>query len=232
MTKAFTALISLAFAASACGEVASSRGTAGAMKEDRGVAVGHVVCTKDGGTKALTPRIRAREEGVHLLIHNRGEAIEFFMRETSSESNHGGRLRERITRDVFTHAPGEIWIACLDRDEAMPPWMGSDERYASFEIVDPDGLWVDYEPECERTEEERGDKLYKAKTVGELEAWVRDRFDIRTGVRDIPGYPGTGWKLPNWVIVEDDRTLAFFMAAKDKEGLWVLMGAEGCVQEG
>lgn len=202
----------------------------GAAPAKPGVAVGRVVCTADGDTKVLTPRIRAREEGVHLLIHNRGEAIEFFMRETDSESNHGGRLRNRVTRDVFTHAPGEIWILCLDRDERPPPWMGSDSRYGTFEIVDPDGLWVDYELECERTEEERRDNLYEADSVDELEAWVRERFDIHIGVRDTPGYPGTGWKLPNWVIVEGDRTLAYFMAAKD-EGVWELMWAKGCVQE-
>lgn len=221
-------LLLIGLAATSCGVAESSDGNARAQApQDDGVAVGRVVCTADGETRVLTPRIRAGREGVRMLIYNRGDAVEFFMRETDSESNHGGRLRDRTTRDVFTHAPGEVWIVCLDRKEPPPAWMDPDPRYATFEIVDPDELWVDYEPECERTDEVRGDPVTRTRSVDELEAWIRERFGIDSGDRATPGYPETGWKLPNWVIEDGDRTIAYFVAVKD-DGMWRLLVAEGC----
>ena len=219
----------------ACGTAlapASERGATPHPEETappRGAAVGRVVCD-EGGARVVTPRIRARVDGVHILFRNRSGAFEFYMRgESSGDNNHGGRLRGPTTKDVSSHAPGMMWVACRQRGEPHLPFYEHDPRYDSFEIVDPDGLWVAFEPECSNPEEIEWERIEDAETLEDVEAWVRDRFGIDGGERLRPGYPETQWKGDPWVIVVDGRTLAYFNAMRDDVG-WVVLNARGCTQ--
>ena len=200
-----------------------------AVPRPAGAALGRIVCD-DGGARVLTPRIRAKVDGVHILFRNRSGAIEFYMRGASSgDNNHGGRLRGPTTRDVSSHAPGTMWVACRQRGEAHLPFYEHDPRYDSFEIVDPDGLWVPHEPDCSDPEEVERERIEDAETIEDVEAWVRDRFGVHDGERRRPGYPQTQWKGDPWVIVVDGRTLVYFHAVRDDVG-WMVLQAQGCSQ--
>ncbi len=229
-----TALVATAAVLSACGSQAASSdvpnlpAASSHAPATKAAAVGHIVCTRDGATEMRTPRVRARRDGVHIAFHVRGDAFEFFMRGAEDpDNNHGGRLRGKLVRDVSSHGPGAMWVACVDRGEEPLPFYEDDPRYARFEIVDPNDLWVSPKPECDETQEVRDEKLRDAESIDEVEAWIRDRFGIDGGHRTRPGYPQTGWKLPTWVIVEDGTTLSYFVAAKD-DGFWTVLIAEGC----
>lgn len=218
-------LIALVISASACGvPAAPTKVSPGAVSGRQGVAVGQVVCTPAGDTRVLTPLIRARRDGVHILIRNQGNAVEFNIRVPGGM--HGGPLRRRVTRSVASDPPGPAEIMCRDKGEEYPSF-GDDARFVPFEIVDPDGLWVSLEPDC--------DPVIKAKRwfargtpTKTVEAWVRDRFDIDVGERMQPGYPRTGWKGIPWVIADDDTTFAYFDAYPHKRGGPLLAEAKGC----
>ena len=175
----------------------------------------------------LTPRIRARRDGVHILIQNRGHAAMVETGPEGGDSSHGGRLRRGATRLGGPDGPGEMWVACLDRGEASPLVSDSKARYGTYEIVDPNGLWVSFDPDCDRVEEV--DRWFAQGTsVETIEAWVRDEFDLDEGDRMRPGYPETGWKGDPWVIADDDTTFAYFGAYPHRRGGPLLAEAEGC----
>lgn len=185
------------------------------------------MCGRDG-TEIRTPRVVARRDGVHIRFENRFGAFEFFMRSAEDpEDNHGGRLRGRSSRDVSSHGPGTMFVACRHKGEEHLPFYEGDPRYARFEIVDPQGLWVPFEPDCESIDSVSNERPHDVDTFEEVEAWVRERFDVEAGERVRPGYPETEWKGDPWVIRHEGRTLVYFHAFKDDVG-WYIARAEGC----
>ena len=175
-----------------------------------------------------TPRVEAHADGVHLRFQNRSSAFEFFMRSASDpDDNHGGRLRGRAVKDVSSHAPGHMWVACRHRGEEHLPFYEDDPRYARFEIVDPKDLWIPFDPDCDSVETVRNERLRDAESLEDVETWVRDRFDVEAGERVRPGYPETRWKGNPWVIRHEERTVVYFSAFEDDAG-WIVTHAEGC----
>lgn len=190
-------------------------------------SVGRVSC-EVGGARVSTPTVRARRDGIHLEFRNPAGMDEFYMwAADDADDNHGGRLRAYRTKDVSSHAPGQMWVACMDRGEPHPPFNEDDSRYARFEIVDPRGLWVAWEPDCSDVEDVESRRVNDAGSLEDVERWVRERFDIEGGSRVRPGYPGTQWKGAPWVIVKERRTLAYFQAYEDDVG-WIVQMARGC----
>lgn len=216
-------LLSFLVLVPACG-VASSNEPVSSVPP---AAVARIVCGPAGAT-VVTPRVRARSDGIHIRFRNVAGAIEFYMRaEGDPTQNHGGRLRARLTEGVASHPPGKMLVACRRPGEAPPPFYGDDPRYDSFEIVDPDELWVPIHPGCSDIDRVRDRRLPRADSVTDVEAWVRDHFDVHGGRRVRPGYPETQWKGNPWVISESGTTLAYFHAFRDDRG-WMLPLAEGC----
>ena len=198
------------------------------------VGVLRVVCNEHL-TVVLTPRVRARTDGIHVVFINRAGTDEFYMRsDDDPDENHGGRLPERITKDVSSHAPGRMRVACYERSNS-PAYDGDDPRFAEFEIVDPEGLWIPFKVACQDPEtidgtEPDGTEMIVpgARSVDDVERYLRERFDLpREAVRARPGYPETGWKGNPFVLRHKGETIAYFHAFVD-DGKWRLALAEVC----
>lgn len=198
-----------------------------AASSTRAVSVLRVLCNENR-TVVLTPQVRARPDGIHVVFVNRGGADEFFMRSDDfADENHGGRLRGRVAKDVSSHAPGDMRVACYERGEA-PPYYGDDDRYAEFEIVDPDDLWIPWKVECPDPETLSDRRVEGANGVDDVARWLRDRYDLPpASARVRPGYPETGWKGNPWVLVHGGRTIAYFHAWKTRGG-WTIVMADVC----
>ena len=198
------------------------------------VGVLRVVCNEHR-TVVLTPKVRARSDGIHVVFINRAGAGGFFMRsDDDPDDNHGGRLAGRITKDVSSHAPGRMRVACYERGHS-PSFYGDDERYAEFEIVDPHDLWIPWKVGCEDpqtidgTEPDGTEMIVPgAHGVDDVEQYLRERFDLpREAVRVRPGYPETGWKGNPFVLRHEGETIAYFHAFAD-DGKWRLALAKVC----
>ena len=189
-------------------------------------AVLRVVCEQEG-TRVLSSQVRARPDGIHVEFLNRAGMNGFYMRSTESEENHGGRLRGRIQKDVSSHAPGTMQVACHERGD-HPDFYGDDARYAQFEIVDPDDLWIPWTVACDRPETLESERVEGARSAMDVERWLRDRFDVPAeAVRMRPGYPDTQWKGDPWVLRHEDETIVYFHAFQEA-GAWRIESAEVC----
>lgn len=222
------ALLICSVALSACGSPVPAT-QAGSEAPEPVSDVLKVVCEGDR-TRVETPFVRAFADGVHATFENPGGAHEFWVRAVSNpdDGNHGGWIPDSgDERWGWSDAPGEYFIGCYDKGE-HPPYYEMDHRYARYEVVDVDGLWISWHVECENSETLEGERLIGADSIEDVEAWIRDRFEVRGGERVRPGYPETGWKGNPWVIQEGDRTLVSFHAMEDDVG-WTVHRAEGCV---
>ncbi len=198
----------------------------GRAQPDPGVSTGRVVCDWDG-TRVLTPRVRARRDGVHLIFINRSGADEFFMRGVDDpDNNHGGKLRSARQKDVSSHGPGRMWVACFEKEDP-PGYYGRDPRYVEFEIVDPHALWVPWELECSDATTIENERVPSATTQEDVFDWFRKRFELPPGDFQRPGYPKTEWKGNPWVLVRDGRTIANMQAFKE-DGVWTIPFGGAC----
>ena len=185
-----------------------------------------VVC-EENGTRVLSSEVRARRDGIHVRFLNRAGMHGFYMRSTESEENHGGRLRGRNQKDVSSHAPGPMQVACHERGDS-PDYYGDDPRYAQFEIVDPDDLWVPWRVACEDPETLSGKRVEGARSVDDVERWLRALYDVPpTAVRVRPGYPETQWKGNPWVLRHEDETIVYFHAFREARA-WRIAKADIC----
>lgn len=222
-------LIAACFLIAACGNpVAPLGGSTVEPAHKQPVAdVLEITCSADG-TRVHTPRVRAFPDGVHARFENPAGAAEYWTRAVSSpdDGNHGGEIPNGRQKRSWSDAPGEHLIVCYQKDES-PPYYEPDDRYARYEVVDIDGLWTPWDTDCEHPQTADKQRIPEARSIEDVEAWVRDRFDINVGERVRPGYPETQWKGNPWVIRHEGRTLVNFHAMKD-DGTWVLHRAEGC----
>ena len=226
MHKLFGAIAAFLLGVS-CGTPSSSPTSAPSPRPEGGARTGVVVCGRDG-TEIRTQRVVARRDGVHVRFQNRSGAFEFYMRSADDpDDNHGGTLRGPSVKDVASHAPGPMWVACRHKGEDHLPFYEDDPRYARFEIVDPKGHWISLEPDCDAVETVSNERIEDAETFADVETWIRDRFDVEEGERVRPGYPETQWKGTPWVLRHEERTLVYFSAFEDDAG-WVVARAEGC----
>ena len=178
----------------------------------------------------LTPRVRARDDGIHVSFINRGGTDEFFMRSDDfPDENHGGRLTGRITKDVSSHAPGRMRVACYERGDA-PRYYSDDKRYAEFEIVDPHELWIPWKVACEDPKTVLNERIRGVHDADDVERWLRDRYELPPeSTRTRPGYPKTMWKGDPWVLVYEGETIAYFHAFRNRAERWLIARAEVCV---
>lgn len=223
-------LIVACFLIAACGRPATSPGAnPGGSPQGQPIAdVLRIVCESDG-TRVETPRVRAFPDGVRAHFDNPAGAVEYWVRAvtTPDEGNHGGKVpQDQEQWGRWSDPPGEYFIGCYDKGETLP-YYEPDTRYARYEVVDVDELWISWVPDCEHPEEIGSESLPEASSIEDVETWIRDRFDIHVGTRVRPGYPATQWKGNPWVIRDEDRTLVHFHAMEE-DGTWILHRAEGC----
>ena len=193
-----------------------------------------ITCTS-GGVEVSTPQVRPRRDGVHIAIDNRTDKRAFYVRDVSTASgNHGGRLRPHATtRVTTTFAPGEIFVGCF-RNAHVTPYFGEDSSFARLTIEDPEGLWTPLDLACDQTEERRATGSRRSgEDQPNLRAMARahlsglqpsDRFAR-------PGYPGTQWKLGEFLMVLRDGQAIATLTFSPGHVNWVIL-IEACPGSG
>lgn len=224
------ALVVACFLIAACGSPGTSLGASSGnqMQEPPVADVLEVICHSDG-TRVETPRVRAFPDGVHARFENPAGATEYWVRAVTSpdEGNHGGRVPDGEARwRWWSDAPGEYYIACYDKDEPLP-YYELDDRYARYEVVDIDHLWVSWDVECSQSSDIDNEPVPGAETQEDVFEWFRDRFDLPPGDFRRPGYPKTEWKGNPWVLVDEGHTIAALHPWKENSG-WTITSGQAC----
>lgn len=227
--KVIPALGAIVLLAPGCGAMDASTVKASQEHAPPAAAVLRVVC-EETGTRVLSSKVRARRDGAHFLFINRASMDEYWMRmvEGADSGNHGGYLRKLRQRDVASHPPGRMWVACFEKGE-HPPYYEHDPRYAEFEIIDPQNLWIPYEVACDHPESFERRPIKGVNSVDQAERWIRENYDIPADATRVrPGYPETAWKGNPWVLVHEGNTIVHFSVYKERpDGVW-RVNAEIC----
>lgn len=159
---------------------------------------------------ASTTTVRARRDGVHIVLENESSGRTFFVREVGGERNEGGRI-EPGERDeiVTTMPPGAVVVGCFQSTSEGFSAPRSDQRFARIRIVDPARLSVAAELECEEVLERFGVNIGKASSVDDFGALARRVPGVDQG-DDLqrPGYPETGLHFEQRIVVRDGRRIA------------------------
>ena len=96
-----------------------------------------IVCRADGSTNVLTPTVRARPDGVHVLVRSQ-------LDEPASVNGIGVDVSPGRSSEVLSIAPGTIDIACW----AFSQHSKEEPATTPLVVVDPQGMYVDPELAC------------------------------------------------------------------------------------
>jgi len=168
--------------------------------------VAHVTCLSD--SVALdTPVVRARMHGVHVTIENAGDVWGFEFRSVSDPNStwNSGPIDPGTTRLIDAAGPGEVLVACLRTPDDR------DAPTAGLEIVDPDGLFVPWDPVCGFGEQFRmtlaADQDADPATVFRRVPGVEPSDQLRT-----PKYPESPQYWPTVMVYREGVAVARLMA--------------------
>ena len=209
---------------SGCGGLSGGAGDA--------LAVGRVVC--QNGTSVPTPLVRVQPDGVHLRVDNRTGAGRLVYRqedETSARELHDAP--PGISGTVSLEAPGEWRVVCTP----PPLYPQEDSPWVELEVVDPDGLWVSDQPECDvvtSTHPDYFEDLPRGHTGDLLKAarrevpeWMEDPQP--EDVVEAAGYPEG--RIPQFRVVRDGRVVAVASYRDDGRGGWLFGSIDYCTDE-
>ncbi|MEJ7841958.1 MAG: hypothetical protein WKF95_09325 [Rubrobacter sp.] len=145
-----------------------------ASSPERAADAAVVVCGRDG-TRVLTPRVEARSDGVHFEVQNRLGSNTGFSA-LGREGGAGGEAPEgQSSEHVGDVSPGKARAGCEE-----PPYDGIGKvHYATFEVVDPEGLYKSVELECRGGMAVSGGAQYApgaGRVKGNLVKRVRSQF--------------------------------------------------------
>jgi hypothetical protein len=185
--------------------------------------VGTIRCGEAGSAvRVVTPEFQPVEDGAHLEVVNEGGPRDVQILEPGGPlewrfSLGAGELRRLVLPDL---PPGEYRVYCL------PAAPGA---YASFWLVDPDGLWHAPELDCPgRMRLEFG------------HAGASGVADPTDAVRALPGVEGsdvveyTGYPLASDAlrIVRAGEVIAVVRLDRAEHGGWVVSSVESCSASG
>jgi hypothetical protein len=180
--------LALLAAAAACG------GEAAAPEEPRLADVARIECSESG--VSVTPRVRARPDGVHVLVVTRSERMHVTL------MGPDGGLGGADGAVVHPFPPGRVEARCYDTELDRT-------RVAPFEVVDEEGVWISTNLSCRsilRTIPEYAGEPGKGPDPVEA---ARENFAdrLRPGDRvEAAGYPRARNRQVR--IVRDDEVLA------------------------
>ena len=176
-----------------CGAMGSERAEEPAGEGETAGAAGipetaRIVCGPEG-TRVLTPRVRARPDGVHLVIDNRFDAeAGYAFKHPEGEMGDGAPRGE--SSHVWDPPPGEIRVGC-----EKPPVDGIGTDYATLKVVAGDSGYKPIELECQGGMAVAGGAQYApgARGVkGDLVGQARSQFSEKIredDVVELAGYP-------------------------------------------
>ena len=151
-----------------------------------------IVCGPEG-TRAPTPRVVARPDGVHFVIDNRFDAEVGYAFEEPEGGGGGDSAPKGESSRVLDLPPGEIRVGCEKR-----PVDGIGIDYATLKVLKGDSGYKPIELECQGGMAYGGGAQYApdAKgSKGDLVGQVRSQFseEIREDdVVELAGYPELG----------------------------------------
>jgi len=117
--------------ASGCGPGAAKSPAAHRALPD----VARIVCTADG-TRLLTPAVRPRSDGVHVILSQKGGAP------ATLDTDQAGGWKPGPKPFVVTLPPGRANLGCM----TMADWNADPPRHrgwVTLRVVDQDGQWVE-----------------------------------------------------------------------------------------
>ena len=170
--------------------------------------VADVVCERDSLTLE-NPLVRAQRDGVHVTIENRGGVWGFEFRSVADPNSawNSGPIGRGTTSLTDAAGPGEVLVACLRKqdDDSAPT--------ARLRIVDPDDLYVPWEPACGFGEQFRmkidaADQEEPAEVFRRV-AGVKPSDEFRT-----PKYPESPQYAPTVMVFRDGVAVARIMAPR------------------
>ncbi len=196
-------------------------------KADRVPGTARLVCGR-AKTRLLAPRVKARPDGVHLVIDNRFEGEVGFSFEYPEGGGGGDGAPKGESEHVGDYPPGEVRLGC-----EAPPVDGVGTDYATLEVVDPRGFYKAVELECEGGRAVGGGPQYAAGVKGkkgDLAEIVRRGLSDRLREGDtveMAGYPKSRDRRIVRVV-RDGRVVATvaFMAGS---GGWLEDSSSNCV---
>ena len=183
-----------------------------------------LVCGADGAS-VETPEVAASRDGVHFEIRNESGA-ERVVHVQAGGSVQGEGLPAGMHTRVWALPPGPATVTC-DETAGDPGEQGG----ADFEVVDPDGLWVPTELDCEDVSNAILD--YEAGTpgkTGEPADVVRAERSTELEESDVvepAGYPGVR-DSPVVRVVREGRVVATVTLMPAEGGGWLVSTVTAC----
>lgn len=139
---ALLCLFAVASLLDGCGPAATDEPEAPSGREEA-PETARIVCGRDG-TRVLTPVVKARSDGVHLVIDNRLDAEAGYSFEDPAGGGEGGSAPRGGSKHVVGYPPGEARVGC-----EKPPVDGVGTDYQTFRVVDPEGFYKPVELQCQ-----------------------------------------------------------------------------------
>jgi hypothetical protein len=203
--------------ASGCGQGATNTPSERAALPD----MARIVCTA-GGTRLLTPAVRPRPDGVHVMLSQSGGAP------ATLETDQGGGDKPGPKPLVLTLPPGRANLGCM----TMADWNADPPRHrgwVTLRVVDQDDQWVDDQPAGGTCSQSSLD--YAPTAAGyprsRLGRDARSALDASPGdVVERAGYPRQ--EPIEYRLVRDGTVVAIARYASTGHGRWLLEGVQKC----
>jgi hypothetical protein len=183
--------------------------------------VARVACDDDTAT-VETPVVVAQPDGVHIRFENPGGWREFALHQETwgYGASEGGPLAQGVpTLDHSSIPPGQVTVACLP---ARGSYSDPGAVVATFDVVDPQGLYVPWDLACGD-----GDQ-FRTRVPGRDDETATDVFRRVEGVLPsdslaAPLYPYSPTIWPTRIVVRNGEAVARIMAPRIGGGVWELL---------
>lgn len=188
--------------------------------------VARVVCDAEG-TRVETPTVRARPDGVHLVVVNRLGFDTGFSMAFSDGAGMGENAPQGESTHVVAAPPGPVEIGC-----SLDPQATGEAESQSFEVVDPDAVYRSTELECESRATMNVDYALDAPgqqgdPVDVAREWLEEGYGLTGGdVVESGGYPDVGRPIAR--LVRDGRVLATVELIRAEDDGWLVSTATTC----
>jgi len=188
-----------------------------------------LIACKGQATLVETPVVRARSDGVHVVIANPGDAWGFEFHPVSFEYEQamGGDLRGDDVESTWTIAPGEVIVACLPGSRSS--YFDVETPTASLTVVDPDGLFVPWDLVCGSGEQFRI-RIDASEDDDPAEVFRRVPGVLPSDDLRKPGYPLSPLHWPTLNVFRDGDPIARIGAPRIGED-WELI-VDACPESG
>ncbi len=183
--------------------------------------VARIVCTADG-TRLLTPAVRPRSDGVHVILSQESGAP------ATLDTDQAGGWKPGPKPFVVTLPPGSANLGCMTKADwnAHPP---RHPAWVTLRVVDQDGRWVDDRPVGRTCSQSSID--YAPTAAGDPESQLgRDaRQALDAGPADEIERAGYSRQRPiEYRLVRDGKVVALARFASTRPGRWLLEGVQKC----